>query len=118
MRPTTTGTAPAASNASSVRSKATALISTPAPNPITRPMALGGVRTVSPTTAPTISANPPTKPQNAASHMVPEARRRRRRHRGPASVAEQPVVDSCVELLRLLAPDAVLSALDPRQGDV
>jgi hypothetical protein len=70
-RPTSTGSALEASNASSTSSNATALISTPAPKAITIPTTRGGVRQINPRPAPTSSANPPTKPQNAASHTPP-----------------------------------------------
>jgi hypothetical protein len=67
VSPTTTGTAPARSYAAPVNSKATALISTPTPNPITNPTSRIGTDRNRPTNAPISREAPPTNPQKAAS---------------------------------------------------
>src|SRR5919107_509030 len=65
--PRTTGHAPDRSYAAPVSSKATALMSTPTPNPMTSPTIRSGTAANSPMSAPMSSEPPPTKPQNAAS---------------------------------------------------
>ena len=68
-KPPATASIPPRVYASSVRPKARALMSTPAPKAITSPITRWLRLVFSPTTPPSTRANPPTRPQNAASSL-------------------------------------------------